>query len=591
MTRRTLALVLATAIITVACGGSDEPATTTSPVPATSDSAAPPSTASTATADTAPGPTAGTTGAAPAPDTTEAAPAPSTTAPAPAVPTSISVTRLASFEPLFHPVSADSNHYMTLYLIFDPLVKVDFRDSTLQTLIPALAERWEAEGSTVYTLYLREGVTWQDGTPFTAEDVVYTATWGAQNQDRFLGFKSIWGQLKGAADAKGTTNPVAGVEALDEFTVRFTLENPNSEFLRGLADAPNVIVPEHLLQSIAAEAVENSDFTTRSPIGTGPYRLEKVEPGQFVEFVANADYYAGSPKINRVFFKILSADAAYPQLEAGELDLVVTIPITEFDRLAANPNLNVQAVQDAGSMWLFTTDEKPPLDNKLVRQALYYAIPRQQIVDSLLDGRARVLIGPPGFREYPDLDRYEFNPERARELLAEANFDFSRPLKIPYISDNPLYGSLVPAIAQFIEDVGIEVELNPMDIAAYRAVLGERPRDNWDAIVVCCNNEALSPLLSQGLYLAGDEPVGATGYYSDELRAMFESARSAGSEAERERILHDIAVFLNTELPLIYLWSPQNAAASSKRLGGGFGVIPVFDRFTFMHIHTWEVSE
>ena len=529
------------------------------------------------------------------PDSTVEAPgttvATGTTPSEPAEATSISITRLASFEPIFHPMGADSNHYMTLYMMFDPLVELDFSDETLQTLTPALAESWEADGASVFTMHLRDDVTWQDGTPFTAADVVYTATWGAQNLDRILSFRPVWGELEGAAEALGTTNPVPGVEALDDYTVRFTLANPNSEFLRFLADAPNVIVPQHALKDIAPDDMETSEFTTNSPIGTGPYIVEDVAPGQHVEFVANENYFGGAPKIDRIFFKTISADAAYPQLETGELDLVLTIPITELERLLSKPDLNVRAVSDAGPAWMFTTDEKPPMDDPLVRQAFYLAVPRAEIVDSLLNGNATPISGPPGFPDYDDLDPYDYNPDRARELLEEADFDFSRPIKMPFISDNPLYGTLVPVFAQYLEDIGVTVELNPMELAAYRELLSERPRDNWDAIVTCCSDEVLSPLRSTNLFLAGDDAITATGYYNDELRAMFEAARSEGDAAAKDEILHDIARLLNTELPLLYLWVPQNVVASSQRLGGGFGVIPVFDRYTLMHVETWEVTE
>ena len=111
------------------------------------------------------------------------------------------------------------------------------------------------------------------------------------------------------------------------------------------------------------------------------------------------------------------------QLESGDLDLAFRVSPGEFDRLSAIDSLNVISATNPGTVRIVFQTESAPWNDKRVRQAFYYAINRQAIVDEFYKGRARVLIAQPGFTEYPDLNRYEYNPDTAKQLLADAGYD------------------------------------------------------------------------------------------------------------------------------------------------------------------------
>ena len=127
--------------------------------------------------------------------------APAAIAAAPAQ-NSVTITRFAEYAPFFHPNNAQSNQYILFYALFNQLVKLDLTDENLQKLVPDLAEKWTiSPDGTVYTFSLRKDVKWHDGTKFTADDVVYTATYAAENQGAFIGFKPAFFWLKGATAA------------------------------------------------------------------------------------------------------------------------------------------------------------------------------------------------------------------------------------------------------------------------------------------------------------------------------------------------------------------------------------------------------
>jgi hypothetical protein len=116
---------------------------------------------------------------------------------------SVTLTRFAEFAPFFHPINAQSNQYIMFYALFNQLIKLDLTDESLQKYVPDLAEKWTVSpDGTSYTFNLRKDVKWHDGTKFTADDVVYTATWGAENQGAYIGFKPAWFSIKGAQAAE-----------------------------------------------------------------------------------------------------------------------------------------------------------------------------------------------------------------------------------------------------------------------------------------------------------------------------------------------------------------------------------------------------
>ena len=256
---------------------------------------------------------------------------------------SVTMTRFAEYAPFFHPNNAQSNQYILFYALFNQLVKLDLTDETLLKLVPELAVKWTiSPDGTVYTFNLRKDVNWHDGVKFTADDVVYTATYAAENQGAFIGFKPAFFSLKGATEANaactvaqtaakcGGTAPLEGVKKIDDYTVQFTIEKPNANFMRFMADAPSSMMPKHLLAGQTADQINKGEFKTK-PVGTGPYKMVSVRPGQFVELAANPAYFKGAPKIAKFFYMDITPETALAQLQSGQLDIALNVGVTNLE--------------------------------------------------------------------------------------------------------------------------------------------------------------------------------------------------------------------------------------------------------------------
>jgi ABC-type transport system substrate-binding protein len=300
---------------------------------------------------------------------------------------------LGDLTPIWHPAGYETFSQAVIFsLVFDNLVRVD-KDE--QTILPDLADSWEVSpDATQFTFHLHPGVTWQDGTPFTAQDVLFTINQSFKYKFRFT--NGEWEQIAGAADVKaGKATTASGVTAPDANTVKITLAAPNAQFLRQIVDPQDVIVPEHLLKDVDPAGIEKAEFATTKPVGTGPYKFVSYVTDQQAEFTANASYFLGAPKIQNLFMLRTPANAAVAQAAGGGLDLVLRIAPTDSTAASQIAGMKVEAVPGVGETSGGFNIKTVP--NKLTRQAIYTAIDRQSIVDSILGGQAKVLINPPGF--------------------------------------------------------------------------------------------------------------------------------------------------------------------------------------------------
>ena len=284
-------------------------------------------------------------------------------------------------------------------LLFNGLTAHDGNDQ----IVPGLAETWDYDEQTyTYTFHLREGVKWHDGEPFTADDVKFT-------------IEAIMDPENGSENAPNYED-VEEITVIDAQTVAFRLTEPNVAFLEYMTMG---ILPQHLL---AGQDMQESDFF-RSPVGTGPYKLESWDAGQSIVLVKNEDYYLGAPKIDRVIFKIVSDDNAQAvQLQSGELDLALLDPknAQSFAGADGYTCYDMTTADYRGILFNFANDYWTA--NRDIIPAICYAIDRQAIVDSVLLGEGMPAYGPLQRNIYNDesVEHYDYNPDKARAILKDA---------------------------------------------------------------------------------------------------------------------------------------------------------------------------
>lgn len=270
-------------------------------------------------------------------------------------------------------------------------------------VIPGLASSWEFdEADCTYTFHLEEDVEWHDGEKFTADDVKFT-------------IDAIMDPENGSENAPNYED-VEEITVIDEHTISFRLAAPNVAFLDYMTMA---VLPEHLLQG---EDMQESAFF-RSPIGTGPYKLESWDVGQAITLVKNEAYFKGEPNIGRIVFKIVPDDNARAmQMESGELDLALLTPrdAQAFTDREEYTCYEMQTSDYRGILFNFRNDYWTR--NRDIIPAVCYAIDRQAIVDAVLLGQGIAAYGPLQRNVYnnEEVEQYDYNPDKAREVLETA---------------------------------------------------------------------------------------------------------------------------------------------------------------------------
>ncbi|MDR7548269.1 MAG: ABC transporter substrate-binding protein [Armatimonadota bacterium] len=296
--------------------------------------------------------------------------------------------------------------------IFDGLVTRTTRDR----VVPELATAWTQPSPTVYEFTLRRGVTFHNGDPVTADDVVFTF-------DRILREGAVGGQ---SSPRKGLLGPLQTVEKVGEDRIRFTLTQPFPPFLQALVHFQ--IVPMRYIQQVGDRA-----FAER-PIGAGPFRFVGGSLDSQIVLQRYDRYYGGSPALPPVgpapaagvVFRMMPEPATrVAALKAGEVHIVEDLPIDLLADLERDPKVYVKTTQGTRVYAVELNNARPPFNNIKVRQAMNYAVNWEAILKNVYRGYARRLATtflPSGFGYNPDLKPYPFDQNKARQLLREAGF-------------------------------------------------------------------------------------------------------------------------------------------------------------------------
>lgn len=494
----------------------------------------------------------------------------------------VGYTKPVTLNPLF---STAGSEQVVEQLIFGSLVKVNAKLEA----IPDIAQEIEvSEDATTYTFKLNPNLTFTDGQPLTAQDVVFTieraidARTGSYWQGRLMA-------IQGAAEfSEQGAETISGLETPDDATVIMHLKAPDSTWLLTLGDFSGLgILPKHVLEGIAPDQMKQHSFSLEPNVSAGVFKFERYETDQFIELSRNENYGGEKAKLDRVFFKILTPDVMVAQMETGELD-VASIPVTEIERLRSNSNLTVLSVPSPSIDFLAVNITKPYLADKRVRQAMMYALDREAIVDAIFAGEASVvhqtIIGPEWMGEL-ELNPYTFDPDRARQLLSEAGWDSSQKIELDYVPGTKTRDAYAPIIQQQFKDVGIEIELLPQEVAEYTR---KRTTEHiFDMAIVGGGVFRQDPNVSSKYFeTANFVPGGANYSHFSNARAdeLFAAGRATTDQEERRAIYAEIATILNEEVPWIYLWSPNSIFAHNNRLVG-------FDPPSYVNTPMWNADK
>jgi peptide/nickel transport system substrate-binding protein len=495
---------------------------------------------------------------------------------------SVGYLKPVTLNPLFSTIGYEQ---VVEQLIFGSLVKVNAKLEAVPDIATAIDV---SEDATTYTFKLNPNLTFTDGQPLTAKDVVFTieraidARTGSYWQGRLMA-------IEGAAEySEQAAETISGLETPDDFTVVMRLAAPDSTWLLTLGDFAGLgILPKHILEGIAPDQMKQHSFSLEPNVTAGVFTYAKYETDQYIELVRNENYGGEKAKLDRVFFKILTADVTVAQLETGELD-VANIPVTEMERLSGNPDLTVVSVPSPSIDFLAVNITKPHLADKRIRQAMMYAIDREAIVQAIFAGEASVvnqtIIGPEWMGSL-ELNPYSFDPDKARQLLSDAGWDSSQKIELDYVPGTKTRDAYAPIIQQLFKDVGIEIELMPLESAEYTR---RRNTDHvFDMAIVGGGVFRQDPNVSSKYFETKNFVPGGANYshFSNaRVDELFAAGRATTNQEERKAIYTEIATILNEEVPWIYLWSPNSIFAHNNRLVG-------FDPPSYVNTPMWNADK
>jgi oligopeptide transport system substrate-binding protein len=378
--------------------------------------------------------------------------------------------------PTLDPVQVTSTYAVSVVQqLFDGLVQFDAD----LNVIPALAKSWSAsrDGLT-WTFHLRPGVRFHHGREVTAEDVVYSFTRlldPAVDSPRSWLFERVQGAR---AFQAGQAERVEGLQVLDPYTLHITLSQPYAPFITMLGMAQAKIVPREEVARLGAHF-------GRAPVGTGPFRFGSWESGQQIILAANETYFEGRPFLDHLHYRIFPAgdhQAIFAAFATGQLE-EAPIPAPERQRLQNEQRYHFLRKPLLATLFLWLNTHEAPLNNVKVRQAINYAINRPAInttirQDRFVQAQGILPAGMPGYN--PELESYDYNEARARQLLAEAGYPEGQGLPTLELWSSvasPTARAEHEAIQRDLQKIGIPVVLHTSENwQQFTELLGQRPR-------------------------------------------------------------------------------------------------------------------
>ena len=453
-----------------------------------------------------------------------------------------------------------------------------------------LAESWDvSDDAMTWTFNLRDDVRWSDGEPFTADDVIFTFE-ALSNPATGSGNTGKFSNVAGHAEfVAGEADSISGFTAPDDHTFQIELIAPNSAYMVDMVEPLIPILPEHVVSELPVEGLAENQFFREPTVGIGPYIFSQWLSDDQVEFVANPEF-RHELGLDKVYTTFLATDVAQAQLETGEIDYT-QVSAVDLERVAGIDGVTVHSVDGPSIAALHTAwDTKTELVQPQVRQAMMYAIDRQAIVDSVIAGEGDVIntmaFGPDW--AVPDgLNEYPYDPEMAKQLLAEVDWDPSTEVTIEIVPGQTDRDQVVTIVAGQLQAVGINAVVEPMDGTAMGSDIGDRNFDLLMSIYGLFNADPAA--MSFRLACAqGNGGGNLSNYCNPELDELLAAGVATTDQDERAAIYADAQKIVNEELPVILLYSPRTISATSDRLEG-YVASPIPTQ-AFWNIAEWSVT-
>lgn len=476
------------------------------------------------------------------------------------------------------------NKYAT-GLMFLPLMELD-ADLNFEGM---LADSITTEDNKNFIVHIDDAATWSDGTPVTADDVVYTAL---RLASPVIGNTAMmYYVFEGVGDdgfVEEGAESIDGIQKVDDKTVQFTTkeEMPITTFENSYARYL-LTLPKHVIEQYSEEELSTADWFNHPDVVSGPFIVTDFDVDHYISYEANKDYWKGAPKIDKLNIKIVDGSQLYAGLQSGEIDItqqtMSDIPQEDYESVEALDNVDVVYGSPVTNQSVFIQTKNVP-DVK-VRQAMLYAIDRQQILEELLNGHGEIVDGflSSASPFYDDsLTPVSYDPEKAKALLEEAGWDGSQTIRFYVNSGDSTFVNAASIIAAEWAAVGIKAEIQTVDFATLMSVAGT---EDYDVLAVQYTYAPVDPYPDVAWLLGGEGSW--TGYSDDTLNDALTKSQLTSDPEETKELFSVVDKKVQEDVPMFSAYVISAQGAVSKRITGATPSVYGF----FNDVQNWDVVE
>ena len=476
------------------------------------------------------------------------------------------------------------NKYAT-GLMFLPLMELD-ADLNFEGM---LADSITTEDNKNFIVHIDDAATWSDGTPVTADDVVYTAL---RLASPVIGNTAMmYYVFEGVGDdgfVEEGAESIDGIQKVDDKTVQFTTkeEMPITTFENSYARYL-LTLPKHVIKQYSEEELSTAEWFNHPDVVSGPFIVTDFDVDHYISYEANKDYWKGAPKIDKLNIKIVDGSQLYAGLQSGEIDItqqtMSDIPQEDYESVEALDNVEVVYGSPVTNQSVFIQTKNVP--DVRVRQAMLYAIDRQQILEELLNGHGEIVDGflSSASPFYDDsLTPVSYDPEKAKTLLEEAGWDGSQTIRFYVNSGDSTFVKAASIIAAEWAAVGIKAEIQTVDFATLMSVAGT---EDYDVLAVQYTYAPVDPYPDVAWLLGGEGSW--TGYSDDTLNEALTKSQLTSDPEETKELFSVVDKKVQEDVPMFSAYVISAQGAVSKRITGAAPSVYGF----FNDVQNWDVVE
>lgn len=442
--------------------------------------------------------------------------------------------------------------YEAALCLYDRLLSFDAE----MTILPQLAESFQmADDLMSATVKLREGATFHDGTPVDSAAVKFNIE-RMVDKERNPTNRPLW-------------DPVAGAETPDPLTVVIRLARPFSQLANTFAHGSGAIVSPAAVEKYGEEGI------AQNPVGAGPFKLASFTPGQELVVEAFEDYWDGPPPSSKITFRAITEPATrISALKTGAVDVIDQVPVALVADLKQDPNVEILSSPGLRPIGFALNLTRKPLQDPKVREALNLAVPVKTIAERVFFGYAQAPDSPLAFNTtgYASVSPLEYDPDKAKALLAEAGYGPDNPLRLEMYASQGLFpgdASVAQIVAASLQQVGVEVEITTIEAGSYWDALRQEAGNlGWDLAMFGFN-----PSNASGLYhlsslfrsnaddAARPDAWNITRYHNEEVDRLLAKADATADPEAQQQSLAEAQKLIWQDNPYIWLQINENVTA------------------------------